>query len=149
MSSVFFAYPDAAVPDKFVIANSSSFHPYSFLGENGNPQGLLIDYWKEIEKQTGTPVEFILTDWAEGLDNVKTAKADIHAGLFYTDERDEYLNYTINNFDKDRRDLIIQKWIQTVSKTPDWLIPLIAVIIIFFISAFIAVYIFTLKKTGV
>ena len=212
-------------------------------------------------------MEFILTDWAEGLDNVKTAKADIHAGLFYTDERDEYLdftiplkislptslfvsntvnvtslynigdipvgvinegfeeyfvrknypnavvleftdqseviraaedgrisafvsdyptamyylyrtntseryhaveklyeeelfaavpegrkdlleylNYTINNFDKDRRDLIIQKWIQTVSKTPDWLIPLIAVIIIFFISAFIAVYIFTLKK---
>lgn len=83
------------VPDKFIIANSSSFHPYSFLGDNGEPQGLLIDYWKEIGKQTGIPVEFILTDWADGLDNVKTGRADIHAGLLYSDERDKYLDFTI------------------------------------------------------
>ncbi len=70
------------VPDKFIIANSSSFHPYSFLGDNGEPQGLLIDYWKEIGKQTGIPVEFILTDWADGLDNVKQGEL-IYMQVFY------------------------------------------------------------------
>ena len=56
---------------------------------------MLIDYWKEFGNQTGISVEFKLTDWAGSLDLVKNNEADIHAGLFKTEERDEYLDFSV------------------------------------------------------
>ncbi len=54
----------------------------------------------------------------------------------------QYLNYTISNFDKDKKALITQKWIQPVSETPRWVIPLIIIVLAVFIAAFIITYIF-------
>jgi|GEM_PF-608785 len=87
----------SAVPDTnqspLKIANSKAWKPFSYLDENGQPQGMLIDYWREYSKITEQPVEFILTDWQKSLDLVRNGRADIHAGLLWSEARDKYLDY--------------------------------------------------------
>lgn len=68
--------------------------PMSFIGLDGRPQGFIIDLWNKWSAETGVPVTFYLVDWAETLTAVRDGKADVHGGLFFTDERDLYLDYS-------------------------------------------------------
>ncbi len=74
-----------------VITNSIAWKPYSYLDEDGQPKGLLIDYWREWGRVNQTPIEFLLLDWNDSLLAVQQGKADVHAGLLYSKQRAEYL----------------------------------------------------------
>ncbi|WP_299805090.1 sensor domain-containing diguanylate cyclase [uncultured Shewanella sp.] len=90
------AEPPTAIksePRTLIIANSKAWKPFSYLDDNGEPSGLLIDLWKEFAKVNRIRVEFVLTDWQESLDNLKHGKADIHAGLLWSTERAEFFDY--------------------------------------------------------
>jgi len=52
-----------------------------------------MDLWRLWSKKTGVPIEFSALPWDETLNSVKEGSADIHAGLFYTKERDTFLDY--------------------------------------------------------
>lgn len=80
-------------PESLVIANSKAWKPFSFINENGQPDGILVDYWREYSRMTGTPVTFLLVDWNESLQAVKDGRADVHGGLLWSRERDVYLDY--------------------------------------------------------
>ncbi|MFO6424352.1 diguanylate cyclase domain-containing protein [Motilimonas sp. KMU-193] len=75
------------------MANSIAWKPYSYLDEDGQPKGLLIDYWLEWGRVNQTPVEFLLLDWQDSLMAVKEGRADVHAGLLYSDQRAEFLRF--------------------------------------------------------
>ncbi|UPQ90047.1 transporter substrate-binding domain-containing diguanylate cyclase [Vibrio sinaloensis] len=75
------------------VANSKAWKPFSFINSQGEPDGILIDYWKAYGKKHHIKVEFLLTDWQASLDAVKEGKADIHAGLLWSEQRDTYLDY--------------------------------------------------------
>lgn len=77
-----------------VVSQDSDMAPMSFVGEDGLPKGFIIDLWKKWSAETGIPVSFHLVDWAESLVAVKDGKADVHGGLFYTEARDVFLDYT-------------------------------------------------------
>lgn len=77
------------------IVNSSSWPPFSFVGENGQPKGILYDLWVEIGHQQSIDIEFITTDWSSTLDLMRTSEAEVHAGLFQSNERREYLDFSI------------------------------------------------------
>ncbi|EGU43377.1 GGDEF family protein [Vibrio ichthyoenteri ATCC 700023] len=77
-----------------VIANSKAWKPFSFLDASGEPSGILIDYWREYSRVTGQPVEFLLLDWADSLKAVEDGRADFHAGLLLSKERDRYLDFS-------------------------------------------------------
>lgn len=99
------AHAAFAVPPQFrdgvTIVHSDVMPPVSYVGLNGDPKGFVIDFWQKWAVETGVPVRFHLTNWAEGLDLLKAGEVDIHGGLYLTPERLEYLDYSDNIFPVD------------------------------------------------
>ncbi|GLT17039.1 sensor domain-containing diguanylate cyclase [Vibrio zhanjiangensis] len=77
-----------------IVTNSKAWKPFSYLDDDQQPAGILIDYWKLFAKHNNIEIEFLLLDWNESLEAVKTGKADIHAGLLWSERREAYLDYT-------------------------------------------------------
>ena len=90
-----FAYSLGIVFAKEVsIAYNVGNPPLKFQNEKGEPDGILIDIWKLWSKKTGVDVVFKEAPFAQTVEMVKTGKADMHAGLFYTKSRDVFLDYS-------------------------------------------------------
>ncbi len=80
--------------DKVVIANSIDSIPFHFVDSNGDPKGMLVDLWRIWSEKTGVGIEFKSGDFGRTLEFVRDGQADIQAGLFYSEARDRYLDYT-------------------------------------------------------
>lgn len=78
---------------KLVIAASVDQAPFHFVDEDGQVAGMLIDLWRLWGEKNGIALEFTTGVWSESLQMVKDGRADIHAGCFYSKERDKYLDY--------------------------------------------------------
>lgn len=82
-----------APEEPIIITNSKAWQPFSFINESGQPDGLLIDLWREYARVTGQKIEFRLVDWQGSLDLLEGGEADAHAGLLWSPERDKLFNY--------------------------------------------------------
>lgn len=89
-----FAVQRALAQEPLVVALDRAWHPLSFLDQQGQPQGVLIDYWRLVGKKMQRDVEFRLVDWQESLELVRDGKAMVHGGLFQSDKRDAYLDFS-------------------------------------------------------
>ncbi|WP_391091822.1 diguanylate cyclase domain-containing protein [Vibrio sp. NH-UV-68] len=89
----FNTFADTSSANSLTIANSKAWKPFSFINSDGEPDGILIDYWKAYGKKNNVNIEFLLLDWQASLDALKDGRADIHAGLLWSEERDAYLDY--------------------------------------------------------
>jgi PAS domain S-box-containing protein len=67
--------------------------PFQFQDENGEAAGLIIDLWRLWSDKTGIEIDFRAGQWDETLRMVRDGDAEAHAGLFYNDERAQYLDY--------------------------------------------------------
>ncbi len=67
--------------------------PFHFQDEQGEPAGLIIDHWRLWSEKTGIELQFVAAPWNETLEMVGSGAADAHAGLFYSEERDAFLDY--------------------------------------------------------
>ncbi|MES9904000.1 MAG: transporter substrate-binding domain-containing protein, partial [Sedimenticola sp.] len=67
--------------------------PFHFQDEQGIPSGLIIDLWNLWSEKTGQRVEFTPHTWEESLKKVGSGEADVHAGLFFNEQRDKFLDY--------------------------------------------------------
>lgn len=76
------------------VALTKDYRPMSFIGSNGEPQGFLVDFWNLWGEKTNTEVKYYVSDWAGTLEAIKNGDADIHSGLFITDERMEYMDFS-------------------------------------------------------
>jgi diguanylate cyclase (GGDEF)-like protein len=63
--------------DSILIAFSPDYPPYSALSPAGNPQGLLIDFWRLWAKKNGLKVEFIAQDIVNSLTLLDNKSVDI------------------------------------------------------------------------
>jgi len=79
--------------DRISIVYSVDSVPFQFQDEQGQPAGMIIDLWKLWAKKTGTAIDFHPATWKESLDRVKQGKSQVHAGLFFNEERDLYLDF--------------------------------------------------------
>ena len=73
--------PDRISFDSVTIAVNHSSYPYHFKNEQGQPDGLIIDYWKGWSQKTGILVDFKVMEWSQTIDKVSRGEVDIHAGL--------------------------------------------------------------------
>ncbi|MGY3913500.1 transporter substrate-binding domain-containing diguanylate cyclase [Aeromonas piscicola] len=80
-------------PKPLIVTNSKAWQPFSYINEEGQPDGLLIDLWREYGRVTGRPIQFKLVDWQTSLDLVRTGKADVHGGLLWSPERNPLYDY--------------------------------------------------------
>ncbi len=67
--------------------------PFQFTNVDGQPDGLLVDFWKLWSKKTGISVNFAPATWSNTLSQVREGRADAHAGLFFSTARHAYLDY--------------------------------------------------------
>ncbi|ABV36838.1 GGDEF domain protein [Shewanella sediminis HAW-EB3] len=76
-----------------IVANSKAWKPFSYIDDSGEPQGLLVDIWKEYARVNNIKIIFLLTDWNESVQLVRSGKADVHAGLLWSDTRESFFDY--------------------------------------------------------
>lgn len=76
------------------VSQDHAWPPFSYLNADGEPEGLLIDLWQALAEVMDRPVEFLLVDWPESIEQVRDGRADIHGGLFASPERAEFLTFT-------------------------------------------------------
>jgi two-component system sensor histidine kinase/response regulator len=72
--------------------------PYQFMNAEGQPDGFLVDLWKEWSDRTGIKVEFVLSDWNATLENIKTGITDGHTGLFYDASRADLMDFASKQY---------------------------------------------------
>jgi ABC-type amino acid transport substrate-binding protein len=80
--------------DVLNIALYSDFAPFTFINAEGQPAGLFVDIWKLWAKKTGRKIEFRAGSWNDSLNSLKKGGADIHSGLFYSDARAQWFDYS-------------------------------------------------------
>lgn len=76
-----------------IVAHDSHYPPFSYLDEQGKPSGLLIELWQVFGEKNKMQVEFRLVDWQESIDMVRSGKADVHGGLFFSKSRAEFFDF--------------------------------------------------------
>jgi len=94
ISFILFSCPLLVSANKpITVACCSDCVPFQFQDDQGRPAGMIIDLWRLWSKKTGIKIEFQTAIWSETLRRVKEGKNQVHAGLFYSDERDHYLDF--------------------------------------------------------
>jgi ABC-type amino acid transport substrate-binding protein/serine phosphatase RsbU (regulator of sigma subunit) len=83
----------AAGKDRLSVVYCVDCVPFQFQDENGAPTGLMIDYWNLWSRKTGIDIKFSAAPWDNSLEMVGSGAVDAHAGLFFTEERDKFLDY--------------------------------------------------------
>lgn len=86
--------PSGDPPGAVRIAIMDNYPPYSIIGPEGKPYGLLIDLWTIWSETTDIEVTFVPGTWDETLAFVRDGRADVHSGLYENDQRNEWLAFS-------------------------------------------------------
>jgi ABC-type amino acid transport substrate-binding protein len=85
----------ATAADELKIVYNVGVAPLKFEDAASRPAGLFPDLWRLWAQKAGRKIEFVRVDsFAESLQLLKDGKVDLHAGLFKTPEREEFLDYS-------------------------------------------------------
>ncbi len=72
-----------------------NYAPFIFVGDDGKPQGISVNYLRLIEKKLG--ITFVMEkgeNLAEALKKVQRGQADVVTSLMKNEDRSKYLNFT-------------------------------------------------------
>ncbi|MBF0259281.1 MAG: transporter substrate-binding domain-containing protein, partial [Desulfamplus sp.] len=86
--------------EPLVISISNNSRPFTFINAEGKPAGLFVDIWKLWSQKTGQNIEFLPSTFNETLKNIENGSADIHSGLSITDERNEWMIFSDDFYEK-------------------------------------------------
>lgn len=76
------------------------YRPFYFKGASGEARGIVVDFWKLWSDKTGIPVEYLFaSSWKESVAMIENGLADINPAIFYTPEREKFLDFTLPLFD--------------------------------------------------
>ena len=70
------------------------YPPFTHIDEKGNFVGISVDFWKRFEEKTGVQVALIPMEWNMAHRVMLRKEAEVIDTIFYTPERDQYLDYT-------------------------------------------------------
>jgi ABC-type amino acid transport substrate-binding protein len=85
----------ATAADELKIVYNVGVAPLKFEDSASRPAGLLSDLWRLWAQKAGTKIEFVkVNSFQESLQLLKDGEVDLHAGLFKTPEREEFLDYS-------------------------------------------------------
>jgi len=81
--------------DELKIVYNVGVAPLKFEDAASRPAGLFPDIWRLWAGKAGKEVQFVKVDsFKESLQLLKDGKVDLHAGLFKTQEREKFLDYS-------------------------------------------------------
>ena len=95
-SDFLFSADNSNTPLKSPIRIIATVHnaPFSFVLPDGTATGLYVDFWKLWSEINHIPVEIIMSEFEEGISEVKKTNA-IHSGLFYNTTRAKWADFSI------------------------------------------------------
>lgn len=76
------------------VVMDDNYPPYVFRDAEGNLQGILIDQWALWSEATGVKAIIHAMDWADALTAMKEGEYDVIDTVFFSDERDIWLDYS-------------------------------------------------------
>ena len=76
------------------VVSDDNFPPYVFRGGDGQAKGYLVDLWKLWQEKTGTPVELVITNWAEAQKMALDGRADIIDAIYRTPAREQLYDFS-------------------------------------------------------
>ncbi|MCF8777860.1 sensor domain-containing diguanylate cyclase [Vibrio sp. IRLE0018] len=79
--------------NRLKVANSKAWKPFSYIAEDGKPRGILVDLWQLYGEKNGLEIEFVLLDWADSLKAVEDGRADVHAGMLWSEPREKRFDF--------------------------------------------------------
>ena len=82
------AHGATALPNPLKIVISNDSFPYMFADENGEPAGLVVDYWQELARQQQIQLQFTMADWAQTLSLLENKQVHVHGGIARTLDRE-------------------------------------------------------------
>jgi ABC-type amino acid transport substrate-binding protein len=82
-----------------IAVNKTSF-PYHFQNQQGDADGIMVDYWKLWAQKQDVDIEFVIMDWLQTLSSVSKNETDIHTGMVKTEAREEIFTFTPNFFNQ-------------------------------------------------
>jgi len=72
----------------------NNYPPFSFLDEEGNLQGILIDRWRLWEEKTGIKVEITGMDWGKAQQEMEAGHFDVIDTIFRTEARERIYEFS-------------------------------------------------------
>jgi PAS domain S-box-containing protein len=85
----------ATSSDELKIVYNLGVAPLKFEDTDSRPAGLLPDFWRLWAQKAGKEIQFVRAEsFQKSLQLIKDGKGDLHAGLFKTPEREEFLGYS-------------------------------------------------------
>ncbi|HOP64254.1 MAG TPA: transporter substrate-binding domain-containing protein [Spirochaetota bacterium] len=80
--------------EKITVLLDDNYPPYIFRDTSGKLQGILVDQWELWSRKTGVQVVLDAKDWGKALAEMKEGKGDVIDTVFFTEERNSFLDYT-------------------------------------------------------
>ncbi|QYK03509.1 transporter substrate-binding domain-containing protein [Shewanella zhangzhouensis] len=71
-----------------VLVMGEDSYPFQFLDDDGEPQGLLVELWKEWSRVNRRPVVFVGRVWRDSVAQLEEGRADVHLGMAINPERE-------------------------------------------------------------
>ncbi|MCG8617441.1 MAG: transporter substrate-binding domain-containing protein [Desulfobacterales bacterium] len=76
------------------VACYKDYRPYSYINDNGETVGVLIDFWQLWAEKNQASLKFLPGHLSESLNRIKTGEADLMIGLFKSEERDTFMDFS-------------------------------------------------------
>ncbi len=93
--------------------------PLKFTDKNNQANGMLIDIWRLWAKKNNLEIKFIEASWEDTIKMIKDGRADIHAGIYYTKQRDKFLDYTNKPLYENKSYFFYKDNIENIQSTQD------------------------------
>ncbi|SFM79497.1 PAS domain-containing protein [Thermodesulforhabdus norvegica] len=78
-----------AGPDQIRVVMDDAYPPYAFRDEKGNLVGILPEWWRLWEKETGISVKLMGTNWHSAQEMILRGGAEVIDTIFKTPEREK------------------------------------------------------------
>lgn len=87
--------PGKTLAQQYVVGGDFDYAPFSFIDNTGKPSGLDIEVLEAVAGLKGIGLTFQLSSWDTALSRMKSGETDIIVGIIFSEEREEYFDFTI------------------------------------------------------
>jgi two-component system, cell cycle sensor histidine kinase and response regulator CckA len=85
-----------AAEQRVIKVGAFNNYPVIFKDTDGNIKGLYVDLLSDIGSKENIKFTYVFGTWSEGLDRIKTGEVDLLTSVAFTEERSQFMDYTIN-----------------------------------------------------
>ncbi|MGK5095216.1 transporter substrate-binding domain-containing protein [Deltaproteobacteria bacterium TL4] len=81
-------------PSSPLIIAAPEYIPFFFEGNQDQPQGILVDFWRKWSQKTGLAIQFQRLAWEQAHQAIQEQQVDILGGVAFTSKRSRFLYFS-------------------------------------------------------